>query len=119
MYIKINDKKYPCTGKHDEQDGTGMAFSGVVGMEKPPTSGAIRWYAEGGEMEGFLLGEADMTAYTRVELDGDTLTLTNAPVPGPAPEPPPPPETLSMADVADALLSLDTRASLLEMGVKN
>ena len=116
MYIKINDKKYPCAGKQD--DGDGMAFSGVTGMDKPPTSGVIRWYAEGGEMEGFLLGAADVTAYTRVELSGDTLTLTNAPVPGPAPEPTPPPETLSMADVADALLSLDTRTSLLEMGVK-
>lgn len=116
MYIKINDKNYPCTGKHDDADG--MAFSGVVGLDKPPTAGGIRWYAEGGELEGFLLGEADVTAYTRVELDGDTLTLTNAPVPGPAPEPTPTPETLSTADVAAALLELDARASLLEMGVK-
>ena len=116
MYIKINDKKYPCAGKQD--DGDGMAFSGIVGLDKPPTAGVIRWYAEGGTLADFELGAADVTAYTRVELDGSMLTLTNAPEPGPAPEPTPPPETLSMADMAAALLELDARTSLLEMGVK-
>lgn len=116
MYIKINDKKYPCTGKHDDADG--MAFSGVVGLDKPPTAGGIRWYAEGGTLADFELGAADISAYARQVLDGGILTLTNAPEPGPAPEPTPPPETLSMADVAAALLELDARTSLLEMGVK-
>lgn len=116
MYIKINDKKYPCAGKQD--DGDGIVFSGVVGMDKPPTVGTIRWYAEGGELADFELGAADVAAYARQVLEGNTLTLANVPAPGPAPEPTPPPETLSMADVADALLSLDARTSLLEMGVK-
>lgn len=118
MYIKINDTKYPCTGKKDEQDGDGMAFLGVTGLDKPPTVGVIRWYAEGGVLADFELGAADVSGYSRRVLDGTTLTLTNAPIPGPVPEPTPPPETLSMADVADALLGLDARTSLLEMGVQ-
>jgi len=81
MYIKINNTKYPCT-VIAELEGDGISFSGVTGMDKPPTAGVIKWFAD----DGFELGAADVSAYARQVLDGTTLTLMNTPEPVPPTE---------------------------------
>ena len=78
MYVKINDTKYPCSNMRE--DG-GIVFSGVVGMDKPPT-GVISLCAD----DGFELAAADVAGYKRVLLADGTLTLTNAPEPTPPTE---------------------------------
>lgn len=77
MYIKINDTKYPCGDVRQEDNG--IVFTGVVGMDKPPTAGIVRWCAD----DGFELGAADVAAFKRCVLEGETLTLTDTPAPVP------------------------------------
>ena len=79
MYIKIDDKKYPCGNVREESGG--IVFTGVVGMEKPPT-GVITLYRD----DGFEMRADDAGAYKRVLLDGGVLTLTNEPEPMPPTE---------------------------------
>lgn len=112
MYIKINDTKYPC--ENVREDGGGIVFAGVTGLDKPPTAGAISLCAD----DGFELAAADVTGYKRVLLADGVLTLTNEPEPTVV-EPTTPVETTTLTadDIASALLDLDTRTSLLEMGV--
>lgn len=80
MYIKINNTKYPCADKRADEGG--IVFDGVVGLDKPPTSGVIRWFAD----DGFELGAADVGAFKRQVLVDGTLTLTDTPAPVPPTE---------------------------------
>lgn len=110
MYITINNIRYPCTG-YAPRDGMAV-FYGVEGLELL-VAGAVTLCTD----SGFVLAEQDAGDYVRQTLEGNVLTLTNLPEPEPVPEPEPPAETLSSADIAEALLSMQAEIINIRMGV--
>lgn len=112
MYITNKAKKYPCTGYHPASNV--VRFSGVEGVTLPLT-GSIQLISEDNDL---ILAIQDCGDYARQVYEGNVLTLTNEPEPVPVPTPKPQAQPPSAADMAEAMIDIDTRVSMLEMGVK-
>lgn len=111
MYIQISGKQYACTG-YDRATNS-VKFSGVEDLS-PPITGMVILCDD----DGFELATQNCGDYARQVYTDGVLTLTNEPEPVPVPTPEPQPQPPSTADMAEAMIDLDTRVSMLEMGVK-
>lgn len=122
MYIKTNNKVYPCVG-YDSGSGTfSDARFRLTGDALPAEPGeTVELYQD----DGFLLATQTVADYARWELEGHTLVLTNRPVTEPvlAPDPvEPPPQPTVQDAMLDMLADLDYRVSkqeLAAMAAKN
>jgi len=110
MYITNETNQYPCTGYIPSGDT--VRYTGVEGVTLPVT-GAVTLCAD----DGFELAKQDTGGFARQTLEDGILTLTNEPEPVPVPAPEPLPQPPSAADMAEAMIDLDTRVSMFEMGV--
>lgn len=107
MYIKINNKQYPCTGYNPTPTSVYLTAENIT----LPVSSTISLHAD----DGFTLVEdINPEDYARQTYNGGVLTLTNEPEPEPyvPPEPQEPEPTQE-----EYLVDLDYRLSLIELGV--
>jgi hypothetical protein len=109
MYILNQGNKYSC--KNYINTSKYVIFEGI---EEPIEhfTGVITLCQD----DGFILAEEDVSKYAKQTFVNCILTLTNEPEPEPQSDPPSNPPTT--VDMAEMLLDLEFRTSLLEMGVK-
>lgn len=112
MYIQNKTKKYLCAGYFSTPQT--VSFTGVERLTLP-ISGEIKLVSEDNDL---VLATQDCGDYARQVYENGVLTLTNEAEPVPEPTPEPQPQPPSTADMAEAMIDLDTRVSMLEMGVK-
>lgn len=123
MYIKTNNKVYPCVGYDSRPWTLSDARFRLTGDALPAELGdTVELYQD----DGFLLVTKTVADYARWEVEGHTLVLTNRPVPEPVPAPnpaePTPPQPTVQDAMLDMLADLDYRVSqqeLAAMAAKN
>lgn len=82
MYIKTNNKTYPCLGFRVDHDAPMEARFQLEGENLPSKLGAT---VELCQDDDFVLASYTVADYARWELAGKTLVLTDRPVPTPVP----------------------------------
>jgi len=114
MKLIINGAAYGCAGRPSLRDPVRFNLPG--GQPDPSVLGDTVSLRDDG---GTVLREIAVADYSRWYISGNSLIGTNAPEPEPVePIEPMAEETLTQADIAGALIDLDTRVSLMEMGVE-